>query len=73
MAKFEIFRADINKVVAKSIVCNSFEEALGKYASVLMVAGMIRMRDGAIEMLSATTARINTIAGKSFVVEARAI
>lgn len=73
MTKFQIFRADINKVVAKEIDADDAAHALGQYASVLMAAGMIAMRAAATEVLSDNTMRINTLRGASFMVEARAL
>lgn len=73
MSKFQIFRADINKVVAKEVTADDAAHALGQYASVLMAGGMIAMRDSATELLSDTTMRVNTLRGASFIVEARAL
>ena len=73
MTKFQIFRADIDKVVAKEINADDSAHALGQYASVLMAAGMIAMRDSSTEVVSDTSMRINTLRGASFVVEARSL
>lgn len=73
MTKFQVFRADINKVVAKEVAADDAAHALGQYASVLMAAGIIAMRAAATEMLSDNTMRINKLSGVSFIVEARAL
>ena len=73
MSKFQIYRADMDKIVCKEIEAETADAAISKYGSALMAAGMIAMRDSAIKFVSGTEATISTVAGKQFNVTARAI
>lgn len=72
--KFEIFRADLNKVLARDINAADAHEAFGIYASALMVGGMVSMSDDyATEDLGGNQFAVKTVAGKRFTVEVRAL
>lgn len=71
MSKFEIFRADINKVLL-SIEKPTADEAFGAWASAAMVAGFLPMRDSATKWLGGDRWECRSAAGKTFIVEARA-
>lgn len=71
MSKFQVFRPDLNKIVAKEVEAADAVDAFGKYASILMVAGMIAMRDRSTECLEDGTFRVNTLRGSSFIVKVR--
>jgi hypothetical protein len=69
MAKIEIYRADINKVLHTSEK-KTTEEAFGDWLSVAMITGFIPMRDQ--KYLGEDKWECRSSAGKTFVVEARA-
>lgn len=66
MKKFQIYREDINKVVLKSIDAIDQDDAAGKYISVLMLAGMVKMTGKAVEFLKENVFQVNKADGKSF-------
>lgn len=70
MAKFEIFRADINKVLL-TIEKPTTEEAFGAWASTAMISGFLPMNDKAYKWLGGDKWSVTTKAGKTFEVEAR--
>ena len=75
MKKFEIYRADLDKIVCKEIKADDAAHAIGQYAAFLMQHGMIAMNDEACVMKKrdGNTATITTVQGKEFLVEAREI
>lgn len=70
MTKFEIYRADINKVLL-TIEKPTDDEAFGAWASAAMVTGFLPMNDKIIEFIGGSTWRVTSAAGKTFTVEAR--
>ena len=75
MKTFEIYRADLDKIVCKEIKADDAAHAIGQYAAFLMLHGMITMSDDAwaMENCDGDTATITTAQGKEFMVEAREI
>ena len=47
MKTFEIYRADLDKIVCKEIKADDAAHAIGQYAAFLMAHGMIAMSDDA--------------------------
>lgn len=72
MTKFEIYRADIDKVLV-TVEKPTDDEAFGAWASAAMVAGFLPMSDKATEFLGGSSWKCTSAAGKSFVVEARPV
>ncbi len=71
--KYEIYREDINKVVLKEVEAQDCEDAVGKYASALMTAGIVEMTNDAVEFVSEAVFKINRADGRFFNVECRRI
>lgn len=72
MSKFEIYRADIDKVLV-TVDKPTDDEAFGAWASAMMATGFMKMSDRSIEFLGGSKWRCTSAAGKTFVVEARVI
>ncbi len=71
--KYEIYREDINKIVLKEVEAQDSEDAIGKYVSALMIAGIVIMNDDALEKISDNIFKINRADGRSFVAECRTL
>ena len=71
--KYEIYRQDINKTVCKEVEAQDYEDAIGKYVSVLMLAGAVKMNNNVVESISDNTFKINRADGRSFIAECRAL
>jgi hypothetical protein len=69
MAKFNIYRADINKTLL-TIEKPTAEEAFGAWASAAMVTGFLPMRDSATKWIGGNVWECKSSAGKVFSVEA---
>lgn len=65
MKTFQVYRKDIDKIVCKSIEAQDFEDAAGKYVSVLMIAGMVKMNK-ACELIENNLFRIAKSDGTCF-------
>lgn len=65
MKTFQVYRKDIDKIVCKSIEAQDFEDAAGKYVSVLMIAGMVKMNK-ACELIENNLFRITKLDGSFF-------
>lgn len=68
MAKIEIYRTDINKVLHTSNKPTT-DEAFGDWASAAMITGFLPMRDQ--KYLGDNKWECSSTSGKTFVVEAR--
>ena len=66
MKTFQVYRKDIDKIVCKSIEAQDFEDAAGKYVSVLMIAGMVKMTNKACELIENNLFRITKLDGSFF-------
>lgn len=66
MKKFQIYREDINKIVCKSIDAQDTEDAAGKYVSLLMLAGMVKMTGDAVLLIKNNVFQVNKKDGSSF-------
>lgn len=71
--KYEIYREDINKILLKEVEAQDYEDAVGKYVSALMIAGIVKMNNNVVEIISDNTFKINRADGRSFIVECRAL
>jgi hypothetical protein len=69
--KYEIFRADINKVLL-SIEKPTEEEAFGAWASAAMLAGFLPMCNSAYDYKGGNIWEVTSSIGKKFNVEVRA-
>ena len=69
MKTFQVYRKDIDKIVCKSIEAQDFEDAAGKYVSVLMIAGMVKMTDKICELIENNVFRITKPNGSYFEVK----
>jgi hypothetical protein len=73
MAKFEVFRADINKVLVTTEQ-RTADDAFGAWASAAMVTGFLVMNDRKyIKHLGGDKWSVTSAAGKTFEVEVRAL
>ena len=66
MKTFQVYRKDIDKIVCKSIEAQDFEDAAGKYVSVLMISGMVKMTNKVCELIENNLFRITKLDGSFF-------
>jgi hypothetical protein len=71
MKTFEIFRADINKVILK-IEARDHADAFGKWASTAMISGFIKF-DGGYKYIGDEKFSISPVKAKPFIAEVREI
>ena len=71
--KYEIYRDDIKKIVLKEVEAQDCEEAVSKYVSALMVAGIVAMGKDVAKSVSENVFRITRADGRFFNVECRNI